>query len=218
MIDLLFAYGPFFALFGFAGAQLWRWGVHDNFTAPAVAPISAGAEASLVLGLSVLLAGHFSTLLMPEAMSALLASPLRLMVLECAGLVGALLFAHGVGHRFTARWRAWRGGDHQQLLPLLTLALTLEICVSGVVLSLTQRWITAWYAHLAVPYLRSLLVLDPQTGALAAAPLGIQAHVVSFLLLLVLWPLGALPWSELFPWRPVFRRLAAESGPAQVQS
>jgi nitrate reductase gamma subunit len=213
--DLLFAYGPYFALFGFAAAQLWRWGVLDGVTAPPVREVSALAEGALVTGLGVLLAGHFSTLLMPEAMAALLSSPLRLAVVEAIGLSGAVLFAFGVQARLRRRVSALRRGDARQWLPVAVLALTLWVCLSGIALSIGARWITAWYAHLAVPYLRSLVSLAPETAPLAAAPLGIQAHVVSFMVLLALWPLGALPWSELLPWRPVLRRL---SGATAVES
>lgn len=216
MADVLFAYGPYFALFGFIAAQLWRWGVQDGFTAPPVREVSPLAEGALVTGLLVLLLGHFSTLLMPEAMSALLASAVRLAVLEAVGLSGAVLFAFGVLSRLRRRLSALRRGDGRQAMPVVVLLLTLWSCLSGIGLSLGARWVTAWYAHLAVPWLRSLFVLAPETAPLSAAPLGIQVHVVSFMVLLSLWPLGALPFSELLPWRAVMRRLGGEPAAEKV--
>jgi|GEM_PF-1508149 len=204
----LFTYGPYFALFGFVAARLHRWGILHNRLLPAVRPVGAPAELALVLGLVTLLTGHLTTAVAPGAMKALLADPDRTAVIETIGLVGALLFAWGVGARLRARLRAARAGEAGQWRAAAVLGVLFAMCLSGVALTVSYRWITVWYAYISVPYLRSLLVLEPNVDAIVASPLLSQLHMMLFMTFLAAWPTAGLPLDEIFPLRDVARRFA----------
>jgi len=204
----VFTYGPYFALFGFAAARLYRWGILRNRLLPAAAGIGAPAELALVVGLSTLLTGHLTTAVAPGAMRALLADPDRTAVIETIGLVGALLFAWGVGARLRARLRAARAGAPGQWRAVGVLSVLFTMCLSGIALTVTYRWITVWYAYISVPYLRSLLVMEPSVDAIVASPALSHLHMLLFMAFLAAWPTAGLPLDELFPLRDVARRFA----------
>jgi len=146
-------------------------------------------------------------------MRALLADPDRTAVIETIGLVGALLFAWGVGARLRARLRAARGGASGQWRAVGVLTLLFAMCLSGIALTVTYRWITVWYAYISVPYLRSLLVMEPAVDAIVASPTLSQLHMLLFMAFLAAWPTAGLPLDELFPLRDVARRFA-DAAPA----
>jgi len=210
----LFTYGPYFAVFGFAAARLHRWGILRNRLLPAARPIGAPAELALTIGLVTLLTGHLTTAVAPGAMKALLADPDRTAVIETVGLVGALLFAWGVGARLRARLRAARAGEAGQWRAVSVLGLLFAMCLSGIALTVSYRWITVWYAYISVPYLRSLLVLEPNVDAIVSSPSLSQLHMTLFMAFLVAWPTAGLPLDEIFPLRDVARRFADAVPPA----
>jgi len=203
---VLFAYGPYFALFGFAAARMYQWGILRNRPAPPAGDVSAPTEAALVLGFATLIAGHSMTAIAPGAMRALLSDPDRVAVMETIGLVGALLFAWGVGARLHRRIQALRAGVPRQGGPVVVLALLMAVCLSGAYLTVSYRWITVWYAYIFAPYTRSLLVAEPLTDAVVASPWALQQHALLFMTLVAAWPAAGLPLDELFPLRAVARR------------
>ena len=219
--DTAFAYTPVFAFFCFVGAWLYRWGILDNQKTPEVMGVGPSSEGALALGFLIVVVGHVATAVAPGAMRALLADPARIAVIEAIGLVGALLFAWGVGARLRRRWNASRAGVPRQEMAVLVLALLFLVSVSGVYLTVTHRWITVWYAYVAVPYLRSLLWLEPVTGAMSASPWEVQLHTFVFMLVAALWPTAGLGWEEVFPVRGLARRLvesaaADRTGPPEA--
>lgn len=216
MTALVFQYAPYFALFGFLAARLYRWGILDDRRAPAVADVSPAAEAALVLGFATLIVGHLTTAVAPGAMRALLSDLGRVAVMETIGLVGALLFAWGIGGRLLRRWRALRAGIREQAAPVAVLALLFAVCLSGVYLTVSYRWITVWYAYILVPYTRSLVTLEPVTGAIVASPWALKQHLVLFMALLAAWPAAGLGFEEIFPLRNVARRFGEGGASAAV--
>lgn len=209
-----FTYGPYFALFGFVGAWMYRWGILRNDFGPRVRAIGAPAEGALVIGFLTLVVGHGTTAVAPGAMRALLADPDRVAVIETVGLVGALLFAWGVGARLRRRIEAMRAGVPQQEPRVLVLGLLFLVCCTGIYLTVAFRWITVWYAYISVPYVRSLVLLEPATDAVVASPFAVKLHMSLLLMLVASWPMAGLPWSEIAPFKAVARRLAEEPAAA----
>lgn len=210
--DVVFSYLPYLAVFGLLAAWMYRWGILRNDQGPPVAGISVASEGALLLGFATLLAGHVITILAPNTMAALLADIERVAVLETIGLVAALLFSWGVFARLRQRWRAMRQGVAQQQPRVLLLALVFVTSLSGVWLTINVRWITAWYAYILAPYLRSLLVMEPQTLSVVASPWAVKLHALLFMTLLAAWPMAGLPWEEIFPVKAIARRIADGSG------
>jgi nitrate reductase gamma subunit len=218
MSPIVFLYGPYFALFGFLAARLYRWGILRNRLAPPAADVSAPTEAALALGFVTLVGGHLTTAVAPGAMRALLSDPDRVAIMETIGLVGALLFAWGVAARLGRRVQALRAGAPRQRGPVAVLALLLALCLSGVYLTVSYRWITVWYAYIFAPYSRSLLLADPITDAVVASPWALQQHALLFMALIAAWPAGGLPLDELFPLRAVARRFVDAGAAPEAQS
>jgi nitrate reductase gamma subunit len=210
--DVVFTYGPYFAVFGFLAARMYQWGILRDRQAPPAGEVSPATEAALALGFATVLGGHLATALAPNAMRALLSDPDRVAVIETIGLIGALLLAWGVAARLRRRVQARRRGVDRQTGPIVVLALLLAVCLSGVYLTVAYRWMTVWYAYIFVPYTRSLVVLEPAVGAIAASPWALQQHTLLFLTFLAAWPAAGLPVAEIFPLRAVARRFA-EAGP-----
>ena len=211
MNTVVFSYAPYFAVFGFLAARMYQWGILRDRRAPAAAPVASATEAALVLGFATLAGGHLVTALAPGTMRVLLSDPDRVAVIETIGLVGALLFAWGVGARLRRRVQAWRRGVARQAGPALVLALLLAVCLSGVYLTVSFRWITVWYAYILVPYTRSLVVMEPVTGAITASPWALKQHTLLFFALLAAWPAAGLSLEEIFPLRAVARRFADDA-------
>lgn len=222
MNAVLFQYGPYFALFGFLAARLYRWGILRDVAAPAPAPVAPATEAALVLGCATLLVGHLTTAVAPGAMRALVSDPDRVAVMETIGLVGALLFAWGVAARLRRRVQAWRAQVPRQGGPVAVLSLLLAVCLSGIYLTVSYRWITVWYAYIFAPYTRSLLVAEPASAAVLASPWALRQHALLFMALVAAWPAGGMRIDEIFPLRAVARRFgemaAADGGAPEVRS
>ncbi len=213
MNTVVFSYLPYFAVFGFLAARLYQWGILRDRRAPPAAPVAPATEAALVVGFATLAGGHLTTALAPATMRVLLSDPDRVAVIETVGLIGALLFAWGVAARLRRRAQAWRRGVARQGGPTLVLGVLLAVCLSGVYLTVSYRWITVWYAYILVPYTRSLVVMEPATGAIAASPWALKQHTLLFFALLAAWPAAGLGFDEIFPLRAVARRFADAAAP-----
>jgi hypothetical protein len=207
--DVVFSYLPFMALFAFLGAWMYRWGILRNQRAAPAVGVSAESEGALAVGFIVLAGGHLVTAIVPGTMRVLLADPARVNALEGVGLVGAFLFAFGVGARLRRRIQALRAGLPRQGGAVLVLSLLLLICLSGIALTVSYRWITVWYAYIFAPYLRSLAVTEPATGSIVASPWPVQLHTLLFMLFAALWPMAGLRVEEIFPLRSLARRFVS---------
>ena len=217
LTEVIFAYGPYLAAFAFAGAWLYRWGILRNQGAPPADDISPEADGALALGFLTLVVGHLTTALAPGAMRALLADPGRVTVIETFGMVGALLFAFGVAARLRSRFRAWRAGRPRQGPVVVVLALLFLVCLSGLFLTVTYRWITVWYAYIFAPYLRSLAATTPVTASIVASPLPVKLHALLVMALGAVWPVAGVGLDEIFPLRAVAVRFVTGTEPTRAE-
>ncbi|MFP2962069.1 respiratory nitrate reductase subunit gamma [Myxococcus sp. 1LA] len=135
----------------------------------------------VVLGGAVIVGlNHLLGLLAPRVMQAFNASPGRLFTLEAVSLIGGLLLAWGLAG-LTAR-RAREG----QWSTAALLGLLFAQSLSGIYLAVAVRWGSAWYVHVVVPYLRSVLAFSPDATLLAQAPFIVQLHTLSGMVVLAL--------------------------------
>ena len=195
----LFTYGPYFAVFGFLAARMYRWGILRDRPVPAARALSAPFEGALAVGFLTLAVGQVSTAVAPHAMR-------------------ALLFGAGVAARLWTRVRAYREGVAGHGAPAIVLGLLLLLTLSGIYLTVSHRWITVWYAYISVPYTRSLFLIEPEPESLVASPWAIQQHTLLFMVLVSAWPAGGLSLEEIFPVRALARRLALSNGGGDAQA
>lgn len=159
----------------FWGAGFWHWGI-----------------------LWVLL-GHFVAFLVPGRILAWNAVPLRLYLLELSGLVMALLALVGVVALMVRRGTSARVKVVSSPMDWVLLALLLLQVILGVDTALRYRWGSAWYAASAVPYLRSLLALNPRPEFIQPLPWLAKLHLLNGFLLLLLIPFSRLVHFLVFP-------------------
>lgn len=157
-------------------------------------------------GILLILLAHLLAALFPGAWAGLMGNPLRLYVLEVTGwglalmtIVGALLFIlRRVGNsRLLAVTSA---------VDWLLLVVLLAQVVLGFWVAFFYRWGSVWYLHTAVPWLISLLTLNPQVTYVIALPWVIKLHFLGGFLIVALFPFTRLVHLVTFPitylWRP----------------
>jgi nitrate reductase gamma subunit len=147
---------------------------------------TGSAAVSLVVGALVMLLWHAACFLLPHPVQLFIRSPMRLFLLEVVGLIGGMMLAWGlvasITHRLSSREpgaRAW--------LPFQVLLLA-EV-LNGLYIAVAYRWASAWYVSVVVPYLRSLVTLQPDATLVAQLPLTVRMHLFGVLALLLAWPI-----------------------------
>lgn len=143
-------------------------------------------------GILLVLLGHLVAFLIPSRVLAWNASPVRLLVLESVALAGALLAFGGLLAVIIRRLRLTpirRGTDTIDWIVYGLLAVQLA---GGIAIALLYPWGSSWLAAAAVPYLRSLVVLQPDVPLAAAMPILAQVHIAGTWLLVALFGFSKL--------------------------
>lgn len=151
------------------------------------------------IGLAGVVAGHVIGFLAPGLLEALHRSPRLFLALEALGALLGLAALSGLLLQVLAP-----GGRPAPRGILDTVALTLLVTslATGLAIALAYRGAPSWYGTVLVPYLRSLLVLEPRTGLLTPLPYPLRLHVLAAFLLF-----AAAPWTS--PAVAAARRLKA---------
>ncbi|HEY7536670.1 MAG TPA: respiratory nitrate reductase subunit gamma [Gaiellaceae bacterium] len=176
-------------------------------------------------GILLILFAHLAPLVAPGWWSRLLGDTVRLYVLEVTGLALAFLAVFGllllIGRRLVNEriFAVTSTGDW------LLLAVLLFQVAFGIYISIAYRWGGAWYPDTVVPWLRSLVVLQPDASTMTVLPWPVKVHAVGGFALLVLFPYTRLVHAITYPlaylWRPyqvvLWNRRVASSQPAAVR-
>lgn len=157
-------------------------------------------------GVLIILLAHLLALLFPGWWAALIAAPVRLYVLEVTGLALALLTVLGLALLIGRRLRDRRILTVTSAMDWLLLAALLGQVVTGFWVALFYRWGSDWYLHTAVPWLVSLLVLNPQVQYVTALPWVVKLHMLGGFFIILLFPFTRLVHVVTVPitylWRP----------------
>ncbi|MFQ5810071.1 MAG: respiratory nitrate reductase subunit gamma [Armatimonadota bacterium] len=154
----------------------------------------------------LVLLGHLVAFLIPERVLAFNAVPVRLYILEVAGLACGLtaligLIGLAVRRATSARVRAVTSPMDIVILAVLLLQVGL-----GVYIALTLRWGSSWFAVALVPYLRSLFAFQPDASLLSVLPLAVKLHVLGAFVLVGLLPFSRLVHALVVPWQYLWLR------------
>ena len=157
-------------------------------------------------GIVTILTAHFLALLIPQAVLSWNAAPLRLYLLEGTGLALGLWALAGLVILTYRRITTPRIQAVSTGVDLLVLLALLVSVVTGVLVALTYRWGSTWYAAVAVPYLWSVLLFNPRVELVAGLPLLVKTHIFNFYVILALFPFSRLVHVVTVPigylWRP----------------
>ena len=152
----------------FWGSGLWHWGI------------------------LWVLAGHLVAFLIPGRILAWNAQPLRLYLLEASGLVMALLALVGVVALMVRRATSARIKAVTSPMDWVLLIILLFQVSTGIDTALRYRWGSSWYASNAVPYLWSLVTLNPRPEFIQPLPWLPKLHILSGLTVILLIPFSRL--------------------------
>ncbi|MBI3399698.1 MAG: respiratory nitrate reductase subunit gamma [Deltaproteobacteria bacterium] len=158
-------------------------------------------------GIVLVLLGHIIGLLTPSSILAWNSAPLRLYILEVSGLALGLLALFGLlalayrrltNNRVKAMTTSW---------DVLLLIILLIQVATGIGNAILYRWGSNWYAATAVPWMWSVLTLNPNVEYVANLPLITKAHIFNAMLFI-----GLIPFTRLvhvfviniykYLWRP----------------
>jgi nitrate reductase gamma subunit len=155
---------------------------------PPEGPRRYGERLLFGCGILVILAGHLLAFLFPEQVLLWNTDPVRLYILEGGVLAIALLTLAGllltmVRCAFSAAARRDVGPADWALYALLLVQVA-----GGVAVALFHPWGSSWYAVAATPYLRSLVMLQPDLTFVSAMPHLVKLHVATAWVLVLLLP------------------------------
>jgi nitrate reductase gamma subunit len=158
------------------------------------------------IGILIVLAGHVVGFAIPRQVLWWNGVPARLYLLETTGLLFGLLAFVGIVSLIVRRATSPRIRAVTSLMDILVLVVLLIQVALGVYTALFYRWGSSWYAISAVPYLRSLFVLQPDLKMIAPLPIAVKAHIVNAFVFLAILPFSRLVHMLVPPvhylWRP----------------
>ena len=203
---------PYIALILAVGVGLYRYFSH-RFTYSSVSSQLLEnrhlfwGSVSWHYGITLILVAHLLPWLFPRAAAAVLGDPTRLLVLELTGLALGSYCVFGIvvliARRLPNDSRARAVTSPMDWILLLVLAFQV---LSGVGIALFERWGSAWYLSTAVPWLWSLVRLDPDASTVTGLPVFIQSHLISGFVVILLFPFTRLVHVFAIPieylWRP----------------
>jgi nitrate reductase gamma subunit len=176
-------------------------------------------------GIVVVLLAHMIGFLIPGMWSSFTATPGVLYTVELIGFAFGLAALIGLCVLIVRRFTTPRIlAVTSPMDGLLLLALLVQVAL-GFYVSLNYRWGADWYVDTAVPWLISLVSLNPQTHFVSSLPWVVKLHMLNGFLVIALFPFSRLVHLIMFPfwylWRPyqlVIRNRAAKPTPGKAHN
>ncbi|MEW5939556.1 MAG: respiratory nitrate reductase subunit gamma [Chloroflexota bacterium] len=150
-------------------------------------------------GLITILLGHLTALLFPGLWGLFTANQTRLYVLEITGLALALMATVGLVLLFYRRMSNARAqAVTSELDWILLFFLFLQVGL-GFWVAYYYRWGSDWYLHTAVPWLVSLLKIQPDITYVTALPFWVKFHFLNGFVIALLLPFTRLVHLLVYP-------------------
>ena len=143
-------------------------------------------------GIIPVLAAHLFAVIFPETTSRLVGDPTQLLVVEATGLGLGIMALVGSLILLLRRANAPMLNKVTFRADWLALLLLLFQTASGIAVAITNSWGAQWYPATATPYLRSMLMLNPQPEYLIGISTIFTLHVAGAFLLLAVLPFTKL--------------------------
>ena len=157
-------------------------------------------------GIVVVLLAHLVGFLVPGMWQRLTSTPGALYTIEIVGFAFGFAALFGLCVLFVRRCAFERIRAVTSTADWLLLAVLLVQVALGVYVSLVYRWGADWYVDTAVPWLVSLVRLNPQTQYVSSLPRVVQLHMLGGFMVIALFPFSRLVHLIMFPfwylWRP----------------
>jgi len=143
-------------------------------------------------GILAILAAHVLAVVFWSQWASLVTDPNRLYTLEVIGLALALLSLAGLVVLVVRRLFYPRVASVTTPADWLLLVVLAVQVVLGIWIALGYRWGSEWYVHTAVPWLHSLVKLQPDPGTMTVLPAVVKIHAVLGFALIALFPFTRL--------------------------
>ncbi len=144
-------------------------------------------------GITLILLAHLLPWLFPGVARYALSNPIFLVVVELIGLALSLFTAFGlivlIIRRLPGNSRAHAVTSWMDWVLLFFFAAQV---LSGIGVALFERWGSLWFLSSVVPWLWSLVRLQPDTSPVVALPGFIQLHILLGFLIILLFPFSRL--------------------------
>jgi nitrate reductase gamma subunit len=159
------------------------------------------------VGILTLFVGHLVGFLVPRYVVMWNSYPLRLFILEATALAAAILCLVGIVGLITRRITTRRLRLHTTVADVAVYVLLLFQIVTGMWVSIGLRWGSAWYTQTLVPYLWSLVALQPDIQRVVELDLAARLHVIGAFVLFAAFSFTRLVHALVAPvpylWRPL---------------
>lgn len=143
-------------------------------------------------GVIAVLGGHVIAFLIPGQVLLWNSRPLRLYILEISGLIFGLLTLVGLISAIVRRLEVSKVRQVTSWADWVVYVMLLLQVVSGISVAVFYPWGSSWFATSATPYLRSILMLNPEIGYITAMPLLVKFHIVNAYLTIGFFPFTRL--------------------------
>lgn len=217
MNQLLFVVFPYVATALAVVVSIVRWRRHPFTVSALSSQLLEGRKlfwgsVSFHWGITLILLGHLTALVIPSGVELWNGAPLRLYLLEATGVALAVWALFGLCVLIYRRLTTPRVRAVTSTMDLVVLAVILAQVITGIWIAIGYRWGSFWGTSVFVPYIRSLLTFQPQPELVAPLPFVLQLHVLSFFVFLAIFPFSRLvhivtvPLGYLVrPWQKVIR-------------
>jgi len=214
---LLFDVLPYVALALAVAGTIWRWRTR---------PFTVSSLSSQLLerrklfwgsvafhwGITILLLAHLAVLILPRGLARWNQAPARLHALEITGVALGVWALVGLSILIFRRLSDPKVRAVTSRMDLIVLAVLAVQMVTGLWIAVGYRFGSLWAPAVFVPYVRSLLSLQPRSELVASLPLIPRLHLLAFFVLLAALPFSrlvhilSLPFGYLGrPWQIVLR-------------
>ncbi len=165
----------------FWGLTLWHWGM-----------------------LPVLIL-HIFVFIAPGAWTKLVAEPIRLYMVEIIGAGLGITTLVGIGILCIRRLTDRRMRAVSKSMDFFVLFILFLQILSGVIMAFMYKWGASWAPHTAVPWLWSLIKLQPDLNYITTMPHLVKFHMFNAFVLISLIPFTKLIHFLTFPFKYLIR-------------
>lgn len=160
-------------------------------------------------GLLFLFIGHMIAFAVPRSLLAFNSHPVRLLIIEVSALMFGLIVLAGLITLFFRRMNRPRLRVVTTRMDVIVGVLLILEVIIGITVAVQYRWGSSWFASVLTPYLRSVIMFQPDIRAVAALPWLIKLHIILAYLIFSMIPFSRLVHLLVVPfhyiWRPYQR-------------
>ncbi|MEI6606410.1 MAG: respiratory nitrate reductase subunit gamma, partial [Verrucomicrobiota bacterium] len=157
------------------------------------------------IGILMVLLGHLVAFLLPRVWSSILTVPFAIFTIETIGVACSLLALAGLGTLIYRRLTSARIQAVTTTADLLVVTLLFAQVLLGMLSAIHFRYGAAWSTGTVVPYLWSLLCLQPDMTYVTGFPMLFKLHLIGAWLFILLLPFTRLMHILAVPFQYLWR-------------